>query len=173
MRAPKFIRGKRLETLDQVAQCFQARRWIYLGNVPKHPAWLFNMSLQIVSRYIAGGRLYAAEENPEFKVPKRPDYFKTSVAQCLKKPIDISDLECLLLLVDVTITREELAKLTPLQRAIAEDWASRVHLSASDNPVRVPQRPKFLPEKAAGLLLPPESAQTSTLKDLLCHANAS
>lgn len=72
-------------------------------------------------------------------------YFKTSVGKALKKPITISALETVLLVVCVEIDREFLVRWTPLQRAIAEDWAIRLHFNAADNyTVRVPPKPHFV-----------------------------
>lgn len=72
-------------------------------------------------------------------------YFKTSVAKALKDPITTVHLETALLLVDTEVSREFLCRWSLLQRAIAEDWAIRLHLNASDNCyVRVPPKPGFV-----------------------------
>jgi hypothetical protein len=54
----------------------------------------------------------------------------------------------LLSLVSVTVSPGQLAEWTPEQREQAAEWASLVHLSASDNDVVVPPRPAFLDEPA-------------------------
>ena len=52
----------------------------------------------------------------------------------------------LLLMGDVDIGEERIAKWSDEERAIAYDWAMRRHLAASDNDdVVVPPRPPFIP----------------------------
>jgi len=55
----------------------------------------------------------------------------------------------MLSLADVDVSRVTTATWTLRQCCAAVTWAAAVHLRASDNPVRVPPRPKFLP-KAGG-----------------------
>lgn len=55
-----------------------------------------------------------------------------------------STLQDLLLLVDVDVPIGGIVGWTDDQMRAAEKWAGRVHLSASDNPVRVPPMPEFL-----------------------------
>lgn len=57
---------------------------------------------------------------------------------------DDSVLVDILSLVDVTVTEEEVSTWTDLQCLLAENWASKYYLRASDNLVKVPNRPKFL-----------------------------
>ena len=59
-------------------------------------------------------------------------------------PVTDQVLSDLLLLVNVTVTPEQLAAWTPEQREQAANWAGLVHLDASDNDVDVPERPAFL-----------------------------
>lgn len=92
-------------------------------------------------------------------------FFKTSVAVRLKEPIRPWQLQKMLWLVDERVPIGELKDWTEEMRAIAEDWACRVHLRASDNvTVRVPQRPKFIPERVP---LIPKGTPTGTLYDLI------
>jgi hypothetical protein len=60
------------------------------------------------------------------------------------KPVTDQVLSDLLLLVNVTVTPEQLASWTREQREQAANWAGLVHLDASDNDVGVPERPAFL-----------------------------
>jgi hypothetical protein len=60
------------------------------------------------------------------------------------KPVTDQVLSDLLLLVNVTVTPEQLAAWTLDQREQAANWAGLVHLDASDNDVDVPERPAFL-----------------------------
>jgi hypothetical protein len=53
-------------------------------------------------------------------------------------------LASLLALVDVDVPRVKILGWTRQQRERAFAWAGAAHLSASDNPVRVPPKPKFL-----------------------------
>ncbi|MCC7208346.1 MAG: hypothetical protein IT323_13645 [Anaerolineae bacterium] len=50
----------------------------------------------------------------------------------------------LLLLVDVYIPCDVIARWTNRQFDRAEKWASKMYLRASDNNVRVPSRPRFI-----------------------------
>lgn len=50
----------------------------------------------------------------------------------------------LLLLVDVYIPADVIARWTNRQYLRAEEWAGKAHLRASDNNVRVPSRPRFI-----------------------------
>lgn len=51
----------------------------------------------------------------------------------------------MLLLVDIDVPVEMIMTWTCQQRDQAEDWAAAVHLEASDNDVKVPSKPEFLP----------------------------
>jgi hypothetical protein len=51
----------------------------------------------------------------------------------------------ILLLVGIHLGLDVIAGWTDQQRAQAEDWASREHLSASDNPIHRVPKPEFLP----------------------------
>lgn len=55
-----------------------------------------------------------------------------------------SILHDLLLLVCYVVPKKVIKAWTPEQRKLAETWAAKTHLRASDNPVRVPPRPSFL-----------------------------
>lgn len=72
-------------------------------------------------------------------------FSREDIAWRLCNPVDPETTIGLLELVDVTITPETLKTWTPLMIAEAEEWAGRTHLRASDNIVRVPPRPDFLP----------------------------
>lgn len=50
-----------------------------------------------------------------------------------------------LLLAGCDIALKTILKWNMMQWSVAYDWAMRVHLRASDNIIRVPNRPKFLP----------------------------
>ena len=59
-------------------------------------------------------------------------------------------LQSLLLLVEVECSTDAIKSWTDQQCQLAEDWASAVHLMASDNDdVEVPPRPAFLPAQGA------------------------
>ena len=53
----------------------------------------------------------------------------------------------LLLLVSVHVTLRTIRKWTPAQVEAAEKWAAACHLRASDNVVRIPPKPGFLPDE--------------------------
>ncbi len=53
----------------------------------------------------------------------------------------------LLLLVSINVSLRTIRGWTKRQVEAAEKWAASVHLEASDNIVRVPPKPKFLPEE--------------------------
>ncbi len=79
------------------------------------------------------------------KTTKPKPFFKTSVNAAMKDPISIDALQTALLLVSVDVSRMVLCRWTVRQRALAEDWAIRLHFNASDNHyVRVPQKPPFV-----------------------------
>jgi hypothetical protein len=56
----------------------------------------------------------------------------------------------LLLIVGIDASRETIAQWSDRQVKAAEAWAGSAHLRASDNYVRVPNRPSFLPEPWGG-----------------------
>lgn len=69
-------------------------------------------------------------------------FYKTTVDQCMADPINTTELEAVLAMVNVVLPLEVLERWSIRQRAMAEDWAFRLHLSASDNTtVRVPSKP--------------------------------
>lgn len=58
---------------------------------------------------------------------------------------DDSVLVDILSLVEVFVTEEVVSTWTDEQCELAEDWACKLHLKASDNKyIRVPEKPKFL-----------------------------
>jgi hypothetical protein len=63
---------------------------------------------------------------------KTKTYFKTSVAKAMLDPIETTVLQDVLLMVNVDLPRELLCRWNVMERAIAEDWAVRLHLRASD-----------------------------------------
>ena len=54
-------------------------------------------------------------------------------------------LRDLLLLVGVRVSKETIKRWSDHQKRKVTEWASLVHLSASDNDVEIPNRPEFLP----------------------------
>lgn len=60
------------------------------------------------------------------------------------KPVSVRSLQDILLLVDEYVTLRVLRTWTPRQRRAALVWAGKTHLRASDNPVRVPPKPRCL-----------------------------
>ena len=58
--------------------------------------------------------------------------------------VPVGALTDVLLLVGVTVPLERIEPWTPLERALAYDWAIRVHLRASDNQVRERPKPSFV-----------------------------
>lgn len=54
-------------------------------------------------------------------------------------------LRDLLLLVGVQVSKETIKRWSDHQKRKATEWASLVHLAASDNDVEIPNRPEFLP----------------------------
>lgn len=56
-------------------------------------------------------------------------------------PIDVNTLRDLLALVSVSVSLRNLRRWSDEERALAEQWAAKSHLRASDNIVRVPPRP--------------------------------
>lgn len=81
-------------------------------------------------------------------IPK--GFCKARVKGRLVEPPEADCLQAVLALASIEVSLEEIASWTPLQCALAEEWACQVHLSASDNShVRVPPKPGFLPDYAA------------------------
>lgn len=78
---------------------------------------------------------------------KRPAFFKTTVNQRLKQYITTEGIYIFLTTtLGYSIPLSIIRTWSQPQRAIAEDYAARLHLNASDNlMVRLPQRPDFLP----------------------------
>lgn len=74
----------------------------------------------------------------------------SELKQFLHKPAKTKVLQDLLALCDTWVGRKKINAWTPLQRAQAHLWAWKTHLRASDNPVRVPARPDFLPPEGRG-----------------------
>ena len=57
---------------------------------------------------------------------------------------DDSVLVDILSLVDIIVTEEIVSTWTDVQCELAETWAAKYYLRASDNIVRVPKQPEFL-----------------------------
>src|SRR5690242_12844657 len=94
---------------------------------------------------------------------KPPKYFKTTVNARLKTLISPETLQDVLLAIfSESPSLIALRSLSNLQRAIVADYAARVHLRASDNLVRVPQKPDFI--KLDGIK---PTGNTGTLHDLI------
>lgn len=64
----------------------------------------------------------------------------------MSEPNDLAILQDMLALVDVRVTVRELERRTATERYAAEQWAGLQHLRASDNRVRVPRKPAWLPK---------------------------
>ncbi len=72
-------------------------------------------------------------------------YFTNDTTEPVDRGLTDQVLADLLSLVSVTVSPDQVATWTPEQREQAAEWASLVHLSASDNDdVKVPPRPAFL-----------------------------
>lgn len=56
----------------------------------------------------------------------------------------LNTLRDLLLLAGRKVTLKSLRDWSLIEREAAADWASAIHLRASDNPVRVPRTPKHV-----------------------------
>ena len=61
----KFKPGKTVETIVELATLIQFHHWIYLYGRPKHPLFIYNMSLNTLTSYIRRGQLRRAELNKE------------------------------------------------------------------------------------------------------------
>lgn len=68
----------------------------------------------------------------------------TEAAQRGLEEHDLGVLQDILSLVDREVPVEALRTWTPEQREQAEKWAAKLHLRASDNPVRVPPEPEHV-----------------------------
>lgn len=76
----------------------------------------------------------------------QPQWRLVEVEQGNDDPVPPHVLSDILLLVNVTVSASEIATWSAEQVQAAADWASAVHLSASDNDdVVVPPKPEFLP----------------------------
>jgi hypothetical protein len=76
---------------------------------------------------------------------KVPRGFGAAYRECAADPVDEETLSDILALVGYDASPEEIHE-WPLDRRVeAEVWAARVHLRASDNPIRVPPRPEWMP----------------------------
>jgi hypothetical protein len=56
----------------------------------------------------------------------------------------------ILSLVEVFVSEEIVSAWTDEQCELAEDWASRYYLRASDNIIKVPKKPEFLEQYSEG-----------------------
>jgi hypothetical protein len=83
-------------------------------------------------------------------VGKAPFGFGAHYAAAWKDPAKPEVLRDILELVGWTASVEAIAAWPMLRRVEAEVYAARVHLRASDNPVRVPPRPKWMGEPWRG-----------------------
>ena len=75
------------------------------------------------------------------KLPVDDEMFEYKVAPAGP---DCQATRDLLLLADVDVPLEVIKNWTPTQFCLAEEWATRVYLDASDNNVRIPKRPHCL-----------------------------
>ena len=63
-----------------------------------------------------------------------------------KEEIDSDTLSSLLSLVSLEVSETEIEAWSSEQKELAREYASAVHLDASDNDCEVPEKPSFLPE---------------------------
>lgn len=83
---------------------------------------------------------------------------------------EIDALADLLLLVSYQVPRDVIRAWEPQQRKRIEEWASKIYIRASDNPVKVPTRPKVLdqyewkPELENIIRNPPAGCTVSDLR---------
>jgi hypothetical protein len=76
---------------------------------------------------------------------KQHPYCKKRIAWRLENNTTTQHLRDFLSMVSIDVPQEVLEQRTPLERAQAEEWASQVHLKASDNShIRIPPRPEWL-----------------------------
>lgn len=83
-------------------------------------------------------------------VCKAPFGFGSHYAAAWKDPAPPETLRDMLELVGWTADPQAIAAWPMLKRVEAEVYAARTALRASDNPVRVPQRPRWMPEPWQG-----------------------
>lgn len=87
--------------------------------------------------------------------PLSRKFCRKRIVERLRDPADPDVLRDLLELVCTEVSLDLIANWTPLQCAIAEEYAAQAHLSASDNAyIRIPPRPEFLPAEKSYNPLP-------------------
>lgn len=66
MKQRKYIKGERL-TLEQAVQHIMGGRYVFERNKPQHPGWAMGWSLGLLRGACAGGHIYEAKINPDYK----------------------------------------------------------------------------------------------------------
>ena len=60
MKNAKYEKGQVIKSMDEVAQCYRYKQWIYLHDKPKHPSWIYNMTFATVDILLKAKRLHFA-----------------------------------------------------------------------------------------------------------------
>lgn len=82
-------------------------------------------------------------------------YCRSRVVWRLREPSSLETLSDFLSLASIEVKPEALAEWTPMMRAMAEEWAAQVQLSASDvSHIRIPPKPNWLPEERPATFTP-------------------
>ena len=68
MRKPKYCKGDLVGSVGDAVNRITAGQYMYLGDRLEHHAWLLNMSVLTIWRYVRNRRMwYAVENTPEKK----------------------------------------------------------------------------------------------------------
>jgi len=66
----KLMRGPRVDHFHTFLQLLDMGKWFYLWEKAYHPAWVGNMSLNVLRYKVKRGHVYMAVNNPKFKEKK-------------------------------------------------------------------------------------------------------
>ena len=65
MTKRKYRKGDRVATIGEAADAIIAGACLYFNDKPQNYAWVQNMSLWAINRYVAAGRVWRAVENKD------------------------------------------------------------------------------------------------------------
>lgn len=70
MRQRKYIKGKRL-TVEEAVQRILSGCYVFERDKPQHPGWAASWPLGLLRGLCAGGQIYEATINPDYKDPAK------------------------------------------------------------------------------------------------------
>jgi hypothetical protein len=69
MRVKKFIKGKRIRSLNELAKiiAWPSGTWVYIMHKAYHPGWVVSLKFHTILLYVSRKQLWVAKINPKYK----------------------------------------------------------------------------------------------------------